>query len=828
MTADIATVVGQLSIYGGKSRSKAPNQIAVREPKADDAPGAGKGDLYIITEIKGKVTNKDNLEQQLAQAILDTYYLSRGSITASLRRALQAGSDLLYYHNQNATPEKQIIGGSVVLVTNGKDAFVAQVGPTAFFAVLGDHIRRYPNQSVWLDGDDETTDKQTTSALGESSVIEPGLHHLRINANDKLVLADSRLAKALPLRELVHAVDPGNAKSAVKNLGTITRSPHASAIVVEVTTANTTGFGPLKISKPKISAPAQLGRLLKRNSTKPAAVAAPPVTAEATVEARAFEPAVQAQGQGATVFSSTSIMQKPMQWLGNLGSKATPAPTTAPPAYQEPADSIYQPDPTPAVHPVIEFDELEEAPEVTTYKSTDSDDLDDKPAGPAGFQKIMQGIGVGLFTLIALIGTGLKNILAMLLPGMNDELPKQAGIQAQQQQPVASIKLLRNIAIAIPIIVILIVVVSYLQKGRIREAEYTEHVTTAQQKFEQAQAVDVTSALGLMTEAETSLGLAEEIKQDQPEIVQLRQQMAEQADVIGNVNRLYYLPELRQYADTGTFAAQIVVHGLDLYVMDTGNDRIYHHQMDDLGEALLPDDQATVLMASRGQAVENITIDELLAMTWMPAGGNRQTSDLVIMNSTGLLEYSPNWGIAPSVLAGTEQLVRPTAVDSYFGNFYVLDAQANKLLRYLPTQDGYSLPPESYFANEQAANLTSAVDMTIDGAIYVLYQDGRIAKFLGGQPDTEFTITGLDIPFNNPVAIFTAPDEELLHIYVADAGNQRIVQLNKDGSFVRQFKPRLGETVSFANLQDIFVDEISNRIYILDSNNLYLSNIPAE
>ena len=116
--------------------------------------------------------------------------------------------------------------------------------------------------------------------------------------------------------------------------------------------------------------------------------------------------------------------------------------------------------------------------------------------------------------------------------------------------------------------------------------------------------------------------------------------------------------------------------------------------------------------------------------------------------------------------------------------------------------------------------------MAIDGFIYVLYNDGRISKFQGGQP-VDFTITGLDKPLSSPVSLFTAPDDEVQYLYVADAGNQRVVQLEKDGRFVRQFKPSLGEPVTFANLQDIFVDEISGRLYILDSNSLYMGNIPS-
>jgi hypothetical protein len=436
---------------------------------------------------------------------------------------------------------------------------------------------------------------------------------------------------------------------------------------------------------------------------------------------------------------------------------------------------------------------------------------------------------MGLLMLVVLLGSGLKTILNRILPGTGgQQTPRQAGTQAHRQAPSASSwVLLRNVAIAIPILVILIVTVNYLQKGRIREAEYNEFITTAQQKFEQAQAVDTDAALGLMTEAETVLVQAEQIKENQPEISTLRQQMAEEADKIGNVHRLYYLPQLRQYTDAGTNLSSIIVQGVEVYVMDAGNDRIYHHQLDDLGEALLADDEAAVVTVSRGQVVENITVDDLLDMTWMPTGGNRQTSDLMILNSTGLLEYNPNWGTTTSALAGGESLVLPAAVDSYFGNFYLLDPQANVLLRYLPTLDGYSTPPESYFPTDLPVDLSQAVDLAIDGSIYVLFREGHISQYLGGQPVLDFKVTGLDISFSNPVSIFTAPDEEVQYLYVADAGNRRVVQLNKDGSFVRQFKPRTGEAISFANLQDIFVDEIGGRMYILDSNNLYLTNIPT-
>lgn len=446
--------------------------------------------------------------------------------------------------------------------------------------------------------------------------------------------------------------------------------------------------------------------------------------------------------------------------------------------------------------------------------------------------RIFRWLSMVVLLPLALLGRGVSAVLRLGSGESEGQTRRMAGAQAYRRQPAAaapliSWKLLLYVSLAIPVLVGLIVGILYWQKGRQREAEYTEFITGAQNKFQQAQTADPSAALGLMAESEALLVEAEKIKTGQPEITELRQKMAEQTDKVGNVQRLYYLPQLRQYTDEGTNLKSLLVQGVELYVLDTGTDRIFHHRLDDLGESLLPDDQS-LLVVSRGQAVNNITVGDLLAMTWMPAGGNRQTSDLVVLNSTGLLEYNSSWGTTTSNLAtpGTP-FGLPAAVDSYFGNFYILDPPANKLWRYIPTSDGYSAAPESYFPADKPVDLTGAIDLAIDGAVYVLYKDGRVSKFEGGQP-AGFNITGLDKPLNNPVAIFTAPNESVQHIYIADTGNRRVVQLNKDGSFVRQFKPREGEGVSFANLQDIFVDEIGGKLYILDSNNLYVGNIPNE
>lgn len=822
MDADITTIIGQLSIADSKWRNTAPNLVAVRQPQAADAPGAGKGDLFIVTEIQGNAENLEEMEQILAQTLRDSYYLARGSVTASLRRAIQTGSNLLYKRNRKVAADDRVVGGAVLLALCNDDAFVGQIGPAAFFAVLGDHIKRYPAQSVWLDEALGPDTGQNVTALGLKAVVEPGLHHLRVAAEDMLVLADSRLVGQLPLKSVVRAVSQGDVKTSIKNLAEAAQTRQGSALVLEVVEQTTGNRGPVKISVPP-----KLGSLWPRKAAHDELEPQPKISREDAPDPVLADEAGP-ETATATVFASTAAaMQRPLGWLGNLTRRPEPVPEPESPYQKTVAKYVAQVD-----------QELEAAGSTTADTPLTPDtshsphydrsyDADDDFETHGAAKRSSFNPVTALLTLVAILGGGIKKILGKLTPSLSEDSPRMAGAQAQQQSPGGfNWKLLRNIAIIIPILVAIIVSVSYIQKGRLREAEYQDYIAAAQTKFEQAKSVDPAAARALMSEAEAMLVQAEQIKATQPEIAQMRQQMAEQTDTVGNVQRLYYMPQLRRYTDPGTDTQNIVVQGVEVYVLDSGNDRIYHHRLDNLGEALLPDDE-TVLMTAKGQQVDNIAVADLLGMTWMPTGGNRQTSDLVILNSSGLLEYNPNWGIATSALTGSESLKLPAAVDSYFGNFYILDPQANALLRYLPTTDGYSTPPQSYFPADQTINLAGSVDMSIDGAIYVLYQNGSIKKFLGGSP-ADFNMTGLDVPLSNPAAIFTAPDEEVQHIYVADAGNQRIVQLNKDGSFVRQFKPRAGEAVSFANLQDLYVDEIGGRMFILDSNNLYLAKIPTD
>jgi hypothetical protein len=389
-------------------------------------------------------------------------------------------------------------------------------------------------------------------------------------------------------------------------------------------------------------------------------------------------------------------------------------------------------------------------------------------------------------------------------------------------------KLLIGVAIAIPLIVAAIVVVTYLQRDRVQDAELETLWLEANRRWEQAlQPADEATTRTLLTEAQGYLDQLLEYEPEHAEAVNLRQSIEVRLDELNHVERLSWIGELKTYTANADLS-RVVVEGMHIFVMDRQAGKVYHHRLDEFQQSLQPDSLDVVLL-SKGDQIENVLVSDLVDMVWMPVGNNRQTANLVILESGGaLLEYDPSTAeLAALNVAAAETWQYPRLVGSYYGRFYVLDPTANKIWRYSPTLDGYSNPPDDWLESE--VDLLGVVDMAIGDSIYLLYADGRISKLTGGRPDT-FDAGDWDSQPQNPVAFFTRPPEDTQWVYVADRGNSRIVQCDKEGKFRRQF--RLADTQAtggsdpLADVTSLFVDEIGGRAYLLSGQALYVIILP--
>ncbi|HSN75612.1 MAG TPA: hypothetical protein VL334_11095, partial [Anaerolineae bacterium] len=163
-------------------------------------------------------------------------------------------------------------------------------------------------------------------------------------------------------------------------------------------------------------------------------------------------------------------------------------------------------------------------------------------------------------------------------------------------------------------------------------------------------------------------------------------------DEVNQIVPLYKLLTLQPLGGAGSEPEQLIVQGSRVYVGDTGPDRVLRYGLDEVS-GLIPE-TAGGLVAERGQVLpDGQVVGELVDIAWGAAGGERRNSSLLILDSNrNLIEVDSATGLKPLVIADREQWVTPRVIEGYNGNLYVLDAGSGKILRYLPTADGYSNP----------------------------------------------------------------------------------------------------------------------------------------
>jgi hypothetical protein len=458
----------------------------------------------------------------------------------------------------------------------------------------------------------------------------------------------------------------------------------------------------------------------------------------------------------------------------------------------------------------------------------------------------LRAAGQVLVTALAGLWLALLSLLRRLMPGpgspqekqerqtttvkkakpKSTRRPRRGGAQKAQSEVVH--KLLIGVAVALPLIILIVVSIIVIQRDQSKKAELDAMWQGANDAWTQAQTTsDLAAARDLLDGVVASLDELLALKADYPGAQDLRTKAEARLDLINRVQRISWIAELRDYPANANLS-RVVVRGVHVFVMDRHNNQVYHHELDETQKALKADASDPVLL-SKGEQVGNILVGDLVDMVWMPTGPGRQKEALVILESGGtLIEYDPTTAeLVPLKVANADTWAYAELVGSYYGRFYVLDSTANKIWRYQPTADGYSAPPDDWL--QTTVDLAGVTDMAIGDSIFLLYADGRLGRLTAGQPDT-FDTADWDREPRNPTAIYTRPPEETRAVYVADPGNSRIVQCGKEGKFERQFRladPEIeGGSDPLEGVISLFVDESIGHAYFLSGQKLYLVILP--
>ncbi len=318
------------------------------------------------------------------------------------------------------------------------------------------------------------------------------------------------------------------------------------------------------------------------------------------------------------------------------------------------------------------------------------------------------------------------------------------------------------------------------------------------------------------------------LKPDIPQAVSLQADIQARLDEVNRVTPLYKLVTLQPLGGDGSDPARLVVEGSRVYILDQGLDRVVRYGLDEVS-GLVPETSGD-LVTERGQSLpDGQLVGEITGITWAESGGERRTSNLLVLDSNrNLLEVDPATGIKPIAVANREQWVSPRAIAGYNGNFYLLDSGSGKILRYRPTADGYSSPPESYLEGDATLDFSGAVDMAIDGNIWVLYRDGTVQTFLEGRQQPFVLETPPDGPIAEPQAIVAGSEAGTAQsLFVVDSGKSRLLEYDKTGKYLRQYRPAdLTDREKLRKMRALQVDEINQALFILSSDGLYRTDIP--
>lgn len=183
-----------------------------------------------------------------------------------------------------------------------------------------------------------------------------------------------------------------------------------------------------------------------------------------------------------------------------------------------------------------------------------------------------------------------------------------------------------------------------------------------------------------------------------------------------------------------------------------------------------------------------------------------------ITRGNNLAEFdSESNAVSPRVIGYANDDAQIAAAVVYSRRLYAIDVTNNQIYRHSPTQTGYDRGTE--WIKSDSADIRNAQAMTIDGDIFILNKDATVTKLAGGIP-SPFDISGVKPELENPTDITTYND--MRYLYILEPEHDRIVVLEKDGRFVKQYTAD-----AWTDLKSMIIEEDQSVGYILSGSQVY-------
>lgn len=370
---------------------------------------------------------------------------------------------------------------------------------------------------------------------------------------------------------------------------------------------------------------------------------------------------------------------------------------------------------------------------------------------------------------------------------------------------------LASIAILLPIIVALIVTILYFQfSGEAEKAQLRGQIQQQVELAKAAPSIDKwTKALALIDSFE------DKYPQDMPSLLEEHKLVQSQVDQVNKTTRVVAtsIVDLPQTAAPRRIAAA----SLYIYALDPSTNRAEYYTLNVQYNGV--SDKPFPLALAGATLPAGVQISDITYA--MSSNGRWHAEGAVMYSRNALYEFNSATGQMIPLNLPTDPASTPDTIvagDLYNGSSYLLDTGIGQIWRY--TWQGNKLVRGDPYFRPSNPQVKDAIDIAIDGAVYLLKKDGTVLKFYGRKA-MPFNVNAASLPqpIGEVVAIdISGPDQNTGNVYIGDTANGAIWQFSKTGEYLRQYRATNNE---FVGMQDMSLDPTSNTMYVNTPSKLY-------
>ncbi|MFH0820323.1 MAG: hypothetical protein V1908_00970 [Candidatus Peregrinibacteria bacterium] len=382
-----------------------------------------------------------------------------------------------------------------------------------------------------------------------------------------------------------------------------------------------------------------------------------------------------------------------------------------------------------------------------------------------------------------------KNVGKKLpLPNLRSKIPGMPKLNMSRKNILATL---------LGVLLVLVVSVSFLMDSRRNEALRTEYRGRIDQLN---QDIQTANTKGYANEKETANAILDKVDREARDILGanfFRDEVMILMDKVqttrDNINNTLRVKDLKPYVDLG--AKKSSVNALGLLNLD---DKFFAYEYNTLFEIILD------------QVLDPKTIDAaevVLSGTAMEDQGL-----LIFLTQSGrIIEYDGS----QFSFANTEDTAWKSGADvaAYGRNVYLLDPANNQIYKYSRLRSNFSSASEY----NTDADLNGAIDLAIDGNVYVLKTGGEVIKLFKSKTEA-FELTDMAVETTTVTKIFTSI--ELNNLYLLDPVNKRVIIALKEQSGNARYS---GQVVfdGLEGVKDLYVDKGEAKLYLLTESAVY-------